>query len=124
MTSFKEWMKLQELSPVATGPNMTNPQQAQSAQATKAVGDELARPEFNDDRSRIYSLAGNPSNARRHIIGLSTSVMNDAPDTLAARTSPSNVARYLSQQFNMPNLFPQSANFRMMKKHMKKKMRK
>ena len=109
---------------MGSNPNMSNPQQAQTAQATKAVGDELAGPEFNDDRNRIYSLAGNPSNARREIIGLSTGVMNDAPDTLAARTTPSNVARYLSRQFNMSNLFPQSSNFRMMKKKMNKKMRK
>lgn len=105
---------------MSTNPNMASPQQAQSAQATKAVGDNLAGPEFNDDRNRIYQLAGNPSNARREIIDLSTSVMNNAPDTLAARTSPSNVARYLSRQFNMSRLFPQSASFRMMKKHMKK----
>ena len=121
--TFKEWL-LQELASVATGPNMTNPQQAQAAQATKAVGDGLAGPEFNDDRNRVYSLAGNPSNARREIIDLSAGVMDNAPDTLASRTSPSNVARYLSQQFNMPKLFPRGANFRMMKKNMKKKMRK
>lgn len=117
MTSFKKW--LSEISLASDG--KTDNAKVATAQATSDVGDfGLNNQRFKQEIPQALTLG--PAQARKFLTGMSTDVIDQAPDGVAVKTNAPRVASYMATQMGRPELFQ---NFKlMMKKKMKKGMEK